>query len=381
MPRRVLLITVGNTPQIVTETIYELLNGTPPWVPDEIVLVTTATGEERFYQGDAKEGLAPLFGVTGKLTQLYNAVGGGGPPPTILDVPPLPSGNKIRDLRSPEEVESYADHLMARVKQATEDADTELHLSLAGGRKTQSYLAGAILSLFGRPQDRLSHVLVEPPELEEDPDFWWRDTKSYPHAQVNLCDVPFARLKGFLGDSFSSFATSFASAVAATNVAAEPHDLCINMKRRTVRVGMFETKQLEFKAFAVFRLLIAAKLEGWPDQTPGIFTLDTLLTAVDCNGRSALLERFPEYYRLVLEGGEESSDFVQEKLSKYLIALRADINERDRRKNLQDAFAPLRTDLRGAFRSTFPAAIYVKMDYLERGIWGVAWPADRINIL
>jgi CRISPR-associated protein (TIGR02584 family) len=34
-------------------------------------------------------------------------------------------------------------------------------MSIAGGRKTMGFYAGYALSLYGRAQDRMSHVLVE----------------------------------------------------------------------------------------------------------------------------------------------------------------------------------------------------------------------------
>lgn len=37
-----------------------------------------------------------------------------------------------------------------------------IHASLAGGRKTMSYYLGQAMNLFGRKQDRLSHVLLKP---------------------------------------------------------------------------------------------------------------------------------------------------------------------------------------------------------------------------
>jgi CRISPR-associated protein (TIGR02584 family) len=36
-----------------------------------------------------------------------------------------------------------------------------LHVSIAGGRKTMGFYAGYALSLYGRAQDRMSHVLVD----------------------------------------------------------------------------------------------------------------------------------------------------------------------------------------------------------------------------
>ena len=47
IPRRILLAVTGLTPQVVTETLYALAcRAQSPWIPDEIHLITTATGAE-----------------------------------------------------------------------------------------------------------------------------------------------------------------------------------------------------------------------------------------------------------------------------------------------------------------------------------------------
>jgi CRISPR-associated protein (TIGR02584 family) len=47
-PRRILLCTVGLTPQIVTEALYALcVAEDEPFIPTEIHVITTADGEER----------------------------------------------------------------------------------------------------------------------------------------------------------------------------------------------------------------------------------------------------------------------------------------------------------------------------------------------
>ena len=47
MISRILLCTVGTTPQVVTETLYLLLREPTPWIPDRIEIVSTGGGVER----------------------------------------------------------------------------------------------------------------------------------------------------------------------------------------------------------------------------------------------------------------------------------------------------------------------------------------------
>jgi len=72
-------------------------------------------------------------------------------------------GGALEDIRSPADNLLAADFITETVRGLTADADSALHVSIVGGRKTMGYYLGYALSLFRRPQDRLSHVLVSEP--------------------------------------------------------------------------------------------------------------------------------------------------------------------------------------------------------------------------
>jgi len=121
-PRRVLLAVSGLTPQIVTETIYALAaDEHAPFVPTEVQLVTSAEGVH--VMRDAH-------------------------------------GQPMNDIRSPSDNQAAADFITAQVRAITADPACALHASIAGGRKTMGFYLGYALSLYGRAQDRLSHVMV-----------------------------------------------------------------------------------------------------------------------------------------------------------------------------------------------------------------------------
>lgn len=78
--------------------------------------------------------------------------------------------------------------------------------NLADGRKSMGFYIGYALSLFGRRQDRMSHILVEE-TFETHPEFFYPPKK--PHflntrpygmadaskAQVMLAEIPFVRMR------------------------------------------------------------------------------------------------------------------------------------------------------------------------------------------
>ncbi|MGF1642988.1 MAG: CRISPR-associated ring nuclease Csm6, partial [Thiotrichales bacterium] len=157
--RRILLAVTGLSPQVVTETVYALAcHPNEPWIPHEIHLITTREGAERAR-------LALLSGEPGwfhRLRRDYSL-------PEIafntghIHILSDASGLPLDDIRTPTDNERAADQITDHLRRLTADPGSEVHVSIAGGRKTMGYYLGYALSLFGRPQDRLSHVLVSEP--------------------------------------------------------------------------------------------------------------------------------------------------------------------------------------------------------------------------
>jgi CRISPR-associated protein (TIGR02584 family) len=282
---RVLVVTVGETPQVVTETVYALLTDWH-WVPDEIVLATTSRGETLFNDGDGGRGLAPLLGTAGRLSAMYASLGMADRhvDPRIEPVK-LPSGVVLDDVRSEQQVAAFADTLLKVIAAATADPVVELHLSLAGGRKTMSHIAGAVLSIFGRPKHVLSHVLIEPETFERAPAFWWpgqpelvpirnpdgtagRDLDATA-ARVRLHAVPFIRLRAFLSeDDIFRGDMSFATAVERANEALSIDRLVLDLEACELRLGRYRLS-LDPKEMALMAMIADAARNGGAIATIG----------------------------------------------------------------------------------------------------------------
>lgn len=180
--KRILIITGGMAPAVVTETIWALVRQrVPAFVPDRIVIAVTADTAPLYRD--------KLFGSQGKLALLSHDLA---IPGLALQEISTIEATECKDIRSAEHAIEFGDLVCRLVQEATADPDTLVHVSLAGGRKTMSFQGGAALSLFGRPQDELSHVLVHPHELER-ADFWWPGhTKA---GAVELATIPFIRVR------------------------------------------------------------------------------------------------------------------------------------------------------------------------------------------
>lgn len=247
-PHRILLMTVGRTPQVVTETVYALaVAGDAAFVPTEIHLVTTAEGRRQAAIDLFDSGAAQLARLCGEYGLDRSAIRFDD---STLHVVSDARG-PLDDIRSVADNDQAADHIVQLVRRLTTDADAALHVSLAGGRKTMGFYLGYALSLFGRPQDRLSHVLVDS-DFESHPDFFYptaserllrlRDKRTVDAqtARVTLARIPYVSLRGrlgaeILGDNGASYGEIVRRASAALDAA--PLRLRIDLAEHGVRCG------------------------------------------------------------------------------------------------------------------------------------------------
>ncbi len=241
--RRVLLAVTGLSPQVVTETVFALTRTNPAAVPTEIHVITTAEGAERAR-------LALLSSEPGWFHRLRRDMKLGDIRFGLGDIHVLRDGGgaPLADIRDPEDNERAADFITEKVREFTSDHDSALHVSIAGGRKTMGYYAGYALSLFGRPQDRLSHVLVSEP-FESSWDFFYPTPKSRvittrdnkladtADAQVTLSSIPFVSLRDGLPRRLLDGRSSLSEAVAAARRALDPPDLLIDQVKKLVFAG------------------------------------------------------------------------------------------------------------------------------------------------
>lgn len=281
---KVLLLTLGSTPQVVTETLYALATGSPAWIPDRIVLATTEHGARIFQEGrqfPGREPFGPLLGADGMLARLIGACD----LPLSLDcveviVPRCGEGMPINDIRTVEETKAFAEELLAIVAEITSIPGSELHVSLAGGRKTMSFIAGQVMSIFGRKQDHLSHVLIEPRELEWQDSFWWPGDGSpnSEDARIGLYQVPYLRARAWLDPAtVMNVNAGFANAVDKANQSLGHVPITIDLPRRhlavcgqQIELGAQQLATLGLIAIAAKRGVDLQTVAGWHPIDPKV---------------------------------------------------------------------------------------------------------------
>lgn len=246
--RRILLAVTGLSPQIVTETLYALgvavAPGEAPFIPTEVRLLTTESGARL-----ARTALLhPDGGQFHALLADYPQLGQPRFDDTHIHVIRGAAGEPLADIRTPAENASAADSITALMSELTRDPLAQLHVSIAGGRKTMGFYLGYAFSLFARPQDELSHVLVSSP-FENHPEFFFPPatprrlaTRSGQHldtadARITLARIPVVRLRHGQPQALLDGQASFGDTVAAIQRSLEPPRLHVDLPRRRVLCG------------------------------------------------------------------------------------------------------------------------------------------------
>jgi CRISPR-associated protein (TIGR02584 family) len=244
--KKILVCVTGLSPQIVTETLFALsVEQSPRWIPDEIRLITTQRGADN----------ARLMLLSDQPGWFHRLCLDWGLPPIAFDASHIcilqdHAGQPLDDIRDDQDNQRAADGIADLVRRLSEDPNTEIHASIAGGRKTMGFFMGYAMSLWGRPQDRLSHVLVSSP-FEARPEFFYptptphviparapgQDPLDASTAKVWLGDIPFVRLRGLLPASITQQNSGFAQAVAAANQALDQIDLTIDIAQSCVHIN------------------------------------------------------------------------------------------------------------------------------------------------
>jgi CRISPR-associated protein (TIGR02584 family) len=262
-PRRILLCTVGLAPQIVTETLYALcVEQTRCFVPTEIYVITTAQGEAR----TKTMLLDPPHRQLAVFAEEYGFPVAEALTPDRIHVVRA-NGEPLADISTDLHNRAAADLIIEKVYELTSDEHAAVHFSIAGGRKTMGFLLGSAASLFARPQDRLSHVLVEPQPLEQHPEFFYppktpRDLydKSDPgksistaKARIVLAVIPFVRLRHGLPTLLLEGAWSFSEAVARAQTAVAAPELIIDRASQGVSCQgiAFELTPMQFTLYSL----------------------------------------------------------------------------------------------------------------------------------
>ncbi len=207
MSKNILLSVIGLSPQVLTEALYAL------WTQgkrvDEIHVITTKGGRDLIHSALLASGDGKFF----EFLEEYEI------PAESIDFSPgnihvltATDGYPLEDISGLEENEALMQKCMEMAWKFTSDPATTVFFLIAGGRKTMSACLALAAQFYGRPQDRIYHVLVSPP-FESCGDFFYPPRKprlvrvktehgqvfiKSDDAKVALISMPFVSIRKFL---------------------------------------------------------------------------------------------------------------------------------------------------------------------------------------
>lgn len=291
----ILFLVTGMMPQIITETLWALACDPAKqekWVPNEIQVLSTTTGLKKI-----RDNLLGDNGIFKKMCEEYNL------PEIKFDENSLNAivdkeGNKLDDLKTPEENELAADMICQKVREFTQDDNVSLHVSIAGGRKTMGFYAGYALSLYGRIQDQLSHVLVSEKyetlqgfyypalkkgqkeniikkihkKMEQGHDVYEEELLDAFDAKVWLANIPFVRLREFV-DSKNNINQNFSTVIEMVNTSLKLSEVTLDVNDRKVIIDNTECK-LSPREFSLYLLVAELKKKGETLRSPKKYLLE-----------------------------------------------------------------------------------------------------------
>ncbi|MBI4687440.1 MAG: TIGR02584 family CRISPR-associated protein [Nitrospirae bacterium] len=260
--KEIFIFIAGSTPQVITETIYALAMQKPPVHPNEIYIITTCRGRE------IAENTLIKKDILNQLCDEYNF------PQILLKdnsfiIPSGCAGNRLDDIRDKDENEAMGDLITSFIREKTVDPAARLHCSIAGGRKTMSFYMGAAMQLFGRPWDKLYHVLVTP-EFESNPEFFYKPKKqkiikchdkklNTDNARIILAELPFIRLRDKLSIDGAGFKELVAEGQKEIDTVLVQPQLTVKLSQCAVQIGR-KTIKLTPQHLVIYTAYLKSKL-------------------------------------------------------------------------------------------------------------------------
>lgn len=270
--RNILLCVAGMSPQIITETLFALTREPEPKVRiDEIRVITTLDGRDKVLSTllDKEKGVfyqfCRDFGIDADSIKFDE---------TCISLFRTRDGRTLEDIRTLEDNELAGDHICEIVRELCKDENKRIFASAAGGRKTMSIYLTLAMSLFGRADDSLSHVLVSegfesnnffyPPPIPQTITYFNPQTKisrevSTADAKIYLAPIPFIRLCGISSDNEKfgaarNYGEMVTEAQKTLDIREKEYDLLIDIKKQSafVRGQRIKLTPREFFFYWIF---------------------------------------------------------------------------------------------------------------------------------
>lgn len=193
--KNILISVSGLTPQIITESLYCL--SVKQKIPiHEVYVLTTSRGRDVII-GIDKHPSTPKTPLKREIEELCNKYGLNKPAFENNDTHIIVAKEEsieLPDVRSDKQNQLFPNKAADFIKNKTSEFETTLYCVISGGRKSMSVHLAFALSVFGRENDKLLHVLTS--EENEFKGFYPLNKKE--HKELELSEIPFVRLRSIM---------------------------------------------------------------------------------------------------------------------------------------------------------------------------------------
>lgn len=259
--KNILICVTGLTPQIVTETFYCLAVQKKIKI-DELYVLTTLRGKSVILGKDNAPN-TPKTSLKDELNNLCKHYKVHKPLFENSDkhiITAREESLELSDVRTDKQNILFPNRAAEFLREKTSEPDTAIYCSISGGRKTMSVHLAAALSLFGRENDKLLHVLTS--EEFEFKGFYPLSKKE--DKALELAEIPFIRLRSVLGNEVN-LKNTYYDFVEQTQkqlkALTDKTRLILKAETKEVRYGL-NSIQLEPLEFAFLFKFLEQKLDG-----------------------------------------------------------------------------------------------------------------------
>jgi CRISPR-associated protein (TIGR02584 family) len=294
LKKNILICVSGLTPQIVTETFYCLTIQNKIRI-DEIYIITTQRGREVIYGTDNFPN-TPKTSLKKEIKNLcrnYKIKSPRFENNTDHIIVAKEESLELSDIRTDKDNILFPNKVVDFIRQLSLNPNTTLFCSISGGRKTMSVHLAFALSLFGRENDKLLHVLTS----EENEFKGFYPVNKIQDKALQLSEIPFVRLRSLLIENITK-----------DNFFQRKYDEIVSFTQKQLKVlsdpGKFilrvETKEFQFNdnrlsveplIFTIYFKFLEMKLEN-KNALTNSFIQDEFHHCV----RDFMIEKYNRFY-------------------------------------------------------------------------------------
>lgn len=287
--KNTLLITTGLSPQVVTESLYFFTQVKNIEI-SKIYIITDSTGKTVIEENLLKKELGYYnrflvdYSISSQIEFSKKNIF------LLRDENNAP----LQDLKTVDNNSAAAIQIFQIIEEITKNEKIRLITSVAGGRKSLSVLVGQAMQFYARPQDLLTHVIVDDEILGCD-EFYYPTPKSKiidykgkridcKDVKIYLDEIPFIRLRPILGNitnsqNIKSLDEIIKCAQDEIEELFSPLNVGVKYSNKTLRINDAQI-DLPAKNLAIYSLLLNLHLQEYTEKEgiPGFISTQTFLS-------------------------------------------------------------------------------------------------------